>query len=643
KGNRTSSGTGEREVISKEENSEDATTKLVNGCPQGSYTFGDQCYMYGVIPETWSAARLVCRKLLPRGDLASIHSREELEFIQKSFQHWGDELVYIGLRKRMPVAPYRWSNGDLVQYLPWVPGCTGQELTGFAALDIEGLLFFPVVVRAISLPFLCSTKRVINSHRNEVQPAQNGKMSAEIGDGIPENNEDFTMRCREGWKSLRGKCYKAFKEQKTYEEAEAVCSKLGSNLLTLHSLSESKWLRQHIMVKDKNRRPKLLRLAKPDNVYWLGLKNGQYGLGWSDGSPLDYTNWRRVFSPLLRDGEPFHPMIQISEPARRFREGCFQINSNDLMWDGVRCEDVGYFICSAIASSKINPRFSFTNTTQRVGSTNTTPSVVSTNTTPRVSFTNTTPRIRSKNTTPFVGSTNITPFLGSTNTSPRVGSKDTILRDGSTTTTRLVESTNNALRDGSTNTKQLDGSTNATPRIGYKDTTQRIDFKDTILRDGSSTTAPLVESTDTTLLDGSTKTTLRDGSTKTTLLVASSSPTSTSPQSTMNTSTPSPRRDQGRFFILLEQQGLSFSEGSEGSGHERQVSVLVVEALGVVFVFAAIGVIIWRRQQRGSPVPWTSLRDSPEGESGNLQSERQPTRDLDINGVNQKGVYGTMG
>ena len=72
---------------------------------------------------------------------------------------------------------------------------------------------------------------------------------------------------------------------KTWEDAQAFCTKLGGHLVTITSEAERDFVRDSLLEGDKFSR----------NFYWLGGKNVDTTLGgsfdWVTGEPTDYTNW----------------------------------------------------------------------------------------------------------------------------------------------------------------------------------------------------------------------------------------------------------------------------------------------------------------------------------------------------------------
>ncbi|KAK3800969.1 hypothetical protein RRG08_001217 [Elysia crispata] len=311
------------------------TLTTQNDCPQGFVRFGDSCFSQSLVATTWETARVACRKAGDGGDLASINSKEELDFIQTKFGGGSNDLRWIGLHKDRPGTPYTWVNGDKVQYLPWVSNYTGQEPTGFVAVSLINLHFIVKPVPTEYVPFLCKTMSSFNSARRDAVDYSNRPVQEKFVEGekneteekidAREFPEELLIPCREEWGSYEGKCYKFFDGKRKYKDAIVTCKKEGANLLSLHSPRESEFVRTHVM-------------KRPGSTYWLGLSNDENGLAWTDSSPFDYSNWR---SGLTVIAPPRKPMIR----ERNHLERCFKMDSDDLRWESDACSELCYTIC----------------------------------------------------------------------------------------------------------------------------------------------------------------------------------------------------------------------------------------------------------------------------------------------------------
>lgn len=83
--------------------------------------------------------------------------------------------------------------------------------------------------------------------------------------------------CAEGWMEFMGSCYIHFDERETWTSAEQHCQELNSHLVSISSQQEQEF------VKNQAR-----------DYQWIGLNDMdvQNQFRWTDGSPLEYENWR---------------------------------------------------------------------------------------------------------------------------------------------------------------------------------------------------------------------------------------------------------------------------------------------------------------------------------------------------------------
>ncbi|MCJ8734298.1 hypothetical protein PDJAM_G00233640 [Pangasius djambal] len=83
--------------------------------------------------------------------------------------------------------------------------------------------------------------------------------------------------CADDWVEFEGSCYIYFTERKNWTNAEQHCRELNSHLLSITSKQEQIFINNHIW-----------------DYQWIGLtdRDQQNEFRWTDGSPLEYENWR---------------------------------------------------------------------------------------------------------------------------------------------------------------------------------------------------------------------------------------------------------------------------------------------------------------------------------------------------------------
>ncbi|XP_060784093.1 aggrecan core protein isoform X3 [Neoarius graeffei] len=83
--------------------------------------------------------------------------------------------------------------------------------------------------------------------------------------------------CADDWVEFEGNCYIHFSEKKDWMNAELHCQELNSHLLSITSKQEQMFVNNHTW-----------------GYQWIGLtrRNHENEFRWTDGSPLEYENWR---------------------------------------------------------------------------------------------------------------------------------------------------------------------------------------------------------------------------------------------------------------------------------------------------------------------------------------------------------------
>nr|AAM22786.1 ACF 1/2 A-chain [Deinagkistrodon acutus] len=128
--------------------------------------------------------------------------------------------------------------------------------------------------------------------------------------------------CSSSWSSYEGHCYKAFKQSKTWADAESFCTKQvnGGHLVSIESSGEADFVAHLIAQKIKSAKIHV----------WIGLraqnKEKQCSIEWSDGSSISYENW-------------------IEEESKK----CLGVHkaTGFRKWENFYCEQRDPFVCEA--------------------------------------------------------------------------------------------------------------------------------------------------------------------------------------------------------------------------------------------------------------------------------------------------------
>lgn len=124
------------------------------------------------------------------------------------------------------------------------------------------------------------------------------------------------------WKQSGHYCFKYFSVKLNYLNAQIYCAnvKRGTQLASIHSAAQNQMILELIGYKGT----KKVRT-------WIGGKRSGYRkpFRWNDGTPWNYSNWKR------------------GEPNLMFRnEDCLEMNyKNAGKWNDVRCYQKKPFVC----------------------------------------------------------------------------------------------------------------------------------------------------------------------------------------------------------------------------------------------------------------------------------------------------------
>ncbi|XP_015833125.1 uncharacterized protein LOC103312261 isoform X4 [Tribolium castaneum] len=103
------------------------------------HMFNNSCYLFVSYPEvTWSTAQEICKG--KKGQLASILSTEEERFIttniRKSIEYRTSALYWLGGKSETD-SGFKWTDGNPMQYMGWLPGQKPADDTNVRCLGIQ--------------------------------------------------------------------------------------------------------------------------------------------------------------------------------------------------------------------------------------------------------------------------------------------------------------------------------------------------------------------------------------------------------------------------------------------------------------------------------------------------------------------------
>ncbi|XP_066910705.1 macrophage mannose receptor 1-like isoform X2 [Clytia hemisphaerica] len=199
---------------------------------------GESIYHFSSAKKTFAEAEDYCQSI--GGHLASIHSKEENDFVLKEAQNRGLVHPYIGGTDAGSEGKWRWNDGTTMAYKKWLPNqpdnAGGKE------------------------------------HCMHLWKSNTGWNDIFCG-----NKYNFVCKMSQ----FHGKVYYVSTVKKNHDQAESHCKTMGGNLVTIHSQAENDYV--HKMAKSRGYLDVFIGLRDVN-------KNGQFS--WVDGSKVVFTDWQ---------------------------------------------------------------------------------------------------------------------------------------------------------------------------------------------------------------------------------------------------------------------------------------------------------------------------------------------------------------
>ncbi|XP_071039410.1 macrophage mannose receptor 1 isoform X2 [Parasteatoda tepidariorum] len=271
-------------------------------CDKGWFPFEDKCYRTGGTKEmrlNWERASERCREL--GGKLASIHSKEQLDFLTAFLLMNVKETLWIGLNDRDNESQYKWDDGTPYDYWNWEP----DEPSG-PRLEKEDCVEFIIYSgRANGKPGQWNDLEC--GHDREFICQKKGKKQARRY-----TDARFCPPRIGGWR-LRTSCYHVIEKKLPWQEAEDYCIEThNGHLVTINDFSVNLFIEY------------ILRNYTED--MWIGIKTkNKFQQQWSSGWFVAFTNW-------------------MEDPGDLLDEACAIRNLNH-QWTTVSCKRPMPFIC----------------------------------------------------------------------------------------------------------------------------------------------------------------------------------------------------------------------------------------------------------------------------------------------------------
>ncbi|XP_054870853.1 macrophage mannose receptor 1-like isoform X2 [Amphiprion ocellaris] len=253
--------------------------------------------------RTWYEARDYCKAI--GGDLLSIHSREELNDIPRSYV-----TAWIGLSAPDPDTGYVWSDGSPVNFQHWAEGEPNNKM------NIESC-----VVHRLH-------ERWIGSWE-DVHCELSRDWLCQIRAGVTPNpppapvTPDYNQTS-DGWLEWKGNQYYFNHYSSAMEDARAVCKRKHSDLVTINSEAENVFLWKQI--------------ARFHSSVWIGMTvDLDNTFAWMDDSPVVFQRWDEN-QPNFRNND----------------ENCVVMTTSLGFWRNRNCGFDSTFICKRSNSPPAN-------------------------------------------------------------------------------------------------------------------------------------------------------------------------------------------------------------------------------------------------------------------------------------------------
>ncbi|XP_073463770.1 C-type mannose receptor 2 [Aquarana catesbeiana] len=229
---------------------------VVVQCDPGWQSYGTNCYRLNNEKRSWQEAKKACVR--SEGNLASVHSLLELEYISKQIKQDVEEL-WIGLNDIKHQMSFEWSDGSAVTFTSWHP---------FEPNNFRDSMEDCVTIWG-------PEGKWNDSPCNQTLPSICKKPGL-VTQGSSEDNHG----CQKGWSWHSSACYWLSDEQVTYNEAIKSCSGRSSRLVTVKNRFEQAFVNS-------------LLYGSDGNYYWTALQdlNRTGVFTWYNGDEVTYTHW----------------------------------------------------------------------------------------------------------------------------------------------------------------------------------------------------------------------------------------------------------------------------------------------------------------------------------------------------------------
>ncbi|XP_023561199.1 macrophage mannose receptor 1 [Octodon degus] len=280
-------------------------TDVPSSCPSQWLPYAGHCYrIHREAKKIQRDALTACRK--EGGDLASIHTVEEFDFIISQLGYEPSDELWIGLNDIKIQMFFEWSDGTPVTFTKWLRGEPSHENNRQEdCVVMKGKDGF-WADRACEHPlgYICKMKS---------QTQAPGTVEEETG-------------CRKGWKRHGFYCYLIGNTLSTFTEANQTCENEKAYLTTVEDRYEQAFLTSLVGL-------------RPEKYFWTGLSDVQVKgtFQWTIQEEVRFTHWNADMPGRIA--------------------GCVAMRTGIAggLWDVLKCDQKAKFVCKHWAEGVTRP------------------------------------------------------------------------------------------------------------------------------------------------------------------------------------------------------------------------------------------------------------------------------------------------
>ncbi|KAF6131555.1 mannose receptor C-type 1 [Phyllostomus discolor] len=274
-------------------------------CPHQWWPYAGNCYkIHREEKKIQTDAVVACRK--EGGNLASIHTIEELDFIISQLGYEPNDELWIGLNDKKIQMLFEWNDETPVTFTKWLRGEPSHENNRQDDCVVmkgkDGYWADETCERPLG--YICKMK------------------SQAQGPGVVE----VDAGCKKGWKRYGFYCYMIGHTLSTFAEANQTCVNEKAYLTTVEDRYEQAFLTSFVGL-------------RPEKYFWIGLSDIQNKgtFQWTIEEQVQFTHWN------------------VEMPGRK--PGCVAMKTGIAggLWDVLKCEEKAKFVCKYWAEGVTRP------------------------------------------------------------------------------------------------------------------------------------------------------------------------------------------------------------------------------------------------------------------------------------------------